>query len=122
MLDFLYLPPLLMQIACLILYTVICGHHLYSVFLVISTIWSWLMISPIILGLSLCASNLRRSPRCPTSLPGCPLSLASPLRPPSVTTGVSSITMPPALSSSLAVSSCTCPAPTPPLRTARLSA
>jgi hypothetical protein len=63
----------------------------------------WLMISPITLGLFLRMPSLRLSPPSSTSLPGCPLSSASLLRPSSVTTGASSITTPPGLSSSLGV-------------------
>ncbi|KAJ1253486.1 hypothetical protein BS78_K250200 [Paspalum vaginatum] len=120
MLDFLFLL-LLMRLIFLILYTVTCGPLLYLAFLAISTIWWWLMISLIILGLFLCVLSQMRSPRSSTSLLGCLLSLASPSRPFSVTTVVSSTTPPPALSSSLVVSSCACLAPIPSLRTARLS-
>ncbi|KAJ1254551.1 hypothetical protein BS78_K033700 [Paspalum vaginatum] len=119
MLDFLFL--LHMWLIFFILYTVTCGPPLYSAFLVTSIIWWWLMISLVILGLFLCALSLRRSPRSCTSSLGCSLSSASPLRPSSVTTAVSSITTPPVLSSSLGVSSCACLVPIPSLRTARLS-
>ena len=50
------------------------------------------MISLITLGLFLCTPSLRLFPPSSTSLPGCPLSSASPLRPSSATTAVSSIT------------------------------
>ncbi|KAJ1253607.1 hypothetical protein BS78_K227400 [Paspalum vaginatum] len=120
MFDYLFLL-LRMRLIFLILYTVTCGPLLYTAFLVISTIWWCWMISLIILGLFLCASSLWCSPRSPTSSLRCPLSSALPLRPSSVTTGVSSITPPPALSSYLTVSSCACLVPIPPLRTARLS-
>ena len=102
-----------------ILFTVICGHHLYSACRVINIIWRWLMIFLITLGLFLCAPSLRPSPPFSTSLPGCPLSSASPLRPSSVTTGVSSITTPAVLSSSLGVFSCVCLVRIPLLRTGK---
>jgi hypothetical protein len=73
------------------------------------------------LGLFLCAPSLRPFPPSSTSLPRCPLSLTSPLRPSSVTTGMSSTTPPPVLSSSLRVFSCVCLVRIPLPRTARLS-
>ena len=66
-------------------------------------------------------ASLRPFPSSSTSLHGCPLSSASPLRLSSVTTGVCSITTPPALSSSLGVYSCACLVRIPLHRTARLS-
>ena len=105
----------------LILFTVTCGHPLYPAFLVINIIWWWLIISLITLGLFLCAPSLRLFPPSSTSLPGCLLSSISPLRPSSVTMGVSSITTPPVLSSSLGVFSCVCLVRIPLPRTARLS-
>ena len=87
--------------------SVTCGHLLYSACLAINIIWSLLMIFLITLGVSLCAPSLRPSPPS-TSSPGCPLSSASPLRPSSVITGVSSTTPPPVPSSSLEVFSCVC--------------
>ena len=121
MLDFIFLLLLRMRHMPLILFIVTCGLLLYPVFLVINTIWWWLMISLITLGLFLCAPSLRPFPPSSTSLLVCPLSSASPLRPSSVTTGVSSATPPPALSSSLGVFSCACLVHIPLLRTARLS-
>ena len=88
MLDFRFLFLLRMLRMLLISFTVTCGHLLYSACLAIDIIWSLLMIFLITLGLSLCALSLRPSPPSSTSLPGCPLSSASPLRPSSVTTGV----------------------------------
>ena len=102
----LFLLVLRMQRMHLILFTVTCGPLLFSAFLATNTIWWWSMISHTTLGLFLCALSLRPSPPSSTSLPGCPLSSASPLRPSSVTTGVSSTTPPPVLSSSLRVFSC----------------
>ena len=81
---------------------------MYSACLATNIIWSLLMIFLITLGLSLCAPSLRPSPPSSTSLPGCPLSSASPLRPSSVTTGGSSITPPLGPSSYLGVFSCVC--------------
>jgi hypothetical protein len=69
-----------------------------------------------------CVPSLTRFPPPSTSLPGCPLSSASPLRPSSVITVVSSITTPLAHSFSLEVSSCACLVRIPLPRTARLSA
>ncbi|KAG2597793.1 hypothetical protein PVAP13_5KG249207 [Panicum virgatum] len=79
------------------------------------------MTSRTTLGRFLCVPSLRPSPPSSTSLPGCPLSSASPLRPSSATTGGSSITPPPGLSSCLGVFSCVCLVRIPLLRTARLS-
>jgi hypothetical protein len=59
-------------------------------------------------GPSLCVLSLTPSPPFFTSLPRCPLSSASPLRPSNATMGVSSITPPLAPSSSPAVSSSVC--------------
>ncbi|KAG2580188.1 hypothetical protein PVAP13_6NG321960 [Panicum virgatum] len=101
----------------LTLFTVTCGPLLYLAFLVISTIWWWSMTSRTTLGRFLCAPSLRPSPPFSTSLPGCPLSSASPLRPSSATTRMSC----PVLSSSLGVFSCVCLVRIPLLRTARLS-
>ena len=118
MFDFLFLL-LRMRHMPLILFIVTCGLLLYPAFLVINTIWWWLMISLITLGLFLCAPSLRPSPPFSNSFPGCPLSSASPLRPSSVTTGVSSTTPPPVLSSSLGVFSCVCHVHIPLLRTGK---
>src|SRR6185312_1376117 len=90
----------------LILFTVTCGPLLFLAFLAISTIWWWSMIFRTTLERFLCAPSLRPSPPSSTSLPGCPLSSASPLRPSSMTTGVSLITPPHIPSSSLGVFSC----------------
>src|SRR6185312_4290498 len=121
MLDFLFLLLLRMRHMLLILFIVTCGLLLYPAFLFINTIWWWLMIFLITLGLFLCAPSLRPFPPSFTSLPVCSLSSASPLRPSSVTTGVSSTTPPPVLSFSLGVFSCECLVRIPLLRTARLS-
>ena len=121
MFDFPFLLLLRMQRMPLILFTGTCGHLLYSACLATNTIWSWSMISHTTLGLFLCAPSLRPYPPSSTSLPGCPLSSASPLRLSSVTTGVSSITPPPVHSSSLGVFSYVCLVCIPQFRTASLS-
>src|SRR6185437_14005050 len=108
MLDFRFLFLLRMLRMLLISFTVTCGHLLYSACLAIDIIWSLLMIFLITLGLSFCAPSLRPSPPSSTSLPGCALRSASPLRPSSVTTGGSSITPPPGPSFCLGVFSYVC--------------
>src|SRR6185437_3641933 len=121
MFDFRFLFLLRMLRMLLISFTVTCGHLLYSACLAIDIIWSLLMIFLITLELYLCAPSLRPSTPSFTSLPGCPLSSASPLRPSSVTTDGSLITPPPGLSSCLGVFSCACLVCIPLLRTARQS-
>jgi len=110
------------HVAC-IFYLVHCNGHLLSLaFLAISTILWWLMISLIIHGLFPYVRSLMLSSRSSIFLLGCPLGLASPSRPSSVTMVVSLITPPPMPSSSLTLSICACLAYIPLLRMSRLSA
>ncbi|WVZ84380.1 hypothetical protein U9M48_031418 [Paspalum notatum var. saurae] len=79
--TFVYLFLLLpMRLISLISFTVTCGRLLSPAFLGTNTIWWCWMTFLTILEPFLCAPSLMRSPRSPTSSPGCLLSSASPLR------------------------------------------
>jgi hypothetical protein len=117
-----FMCPHLVRLASLISFIVIYGPLQLLASLVINTIWSFLMIAPIICGLFLYDLNLTLSARSLNSSPTPTLSLAPASKRYCATTGESLTTLVPATSSSPRAFTFPCPALTPRLRTVKLNA